>query len=176
MKFFERFDYVSSSSMNYVKFSKHLKKISNDNVFIDFVKSFPEKPTSSITELLNSSSKHPQRSRDRGLKKFPKITGTPTIKNRVRSPSPASSDSSPDSSHRSSSSRPFCFSYSIPSWRFSKSPSSSPERSQSRSRSRSRSKSPNILTNQGHRNGGNASAQRDSASFLNKKFPMPEVG
>ena len=93
MKFFERFDYASSSSMNYVKFSKHLKKIFNANVFINLVTSVPEKPTLSITELLNSSSKHPQRCRDRGLKKFPKIASTTTIKNRVRSPSPASSDS-----------------------------------------------------------------------------------
>ena len=73
------------------------------------MKSVPEKPTLTITELLNSSSKHPQRSRDRGLKKFPKITSTPTIKTRVRSPSPASSDASPDSSHRSSSSQILVF-------------------------------------------------------------------
>ena len=123
MKFFERFDYVSSSSMNYVKFSKHPKKIFNANVFIDLVESVPEKPTLSITELLNSSSKHLQRRRDRGLMKFSKTTSTPAIKNCVRSPSRASSDSSPDSSHRSSSSRPFGFSYSMPSRPFSKSPS-----------------------------------------------------
>ena len=136
------------------------KKIFNANVLIDLVKSVPEKLTLSMTELLNTSSKHPQRSRDRSLKKFPKIQSTPTIKNRVRSPSPASSDSSPDSSHTSSSSRSFGFSYSIPGRRFPKSPSSSPQRSQSRSRSRSMSKSPNRLTNQDHMNGGNASARR----------------
>ena len=124
MKFFERFDYVTSSSMNYVTFSRHLKKILNANVFIDLVKSVPDKRTLSITELLNSSLKHPQRSRDGGLKKFTKITSTPSIKNRVRSPSPASSDLSPDSWHRSSSSRPLGFSYLIPCRRFSKLPSS----------------------------------------------------
>ena len=49
------------------------KKIFNANVLIDLVKSVPEKLTLSMTELLNTSSKHPQRSRDRSLKKFPKI-------------------------------------------------------------------------------------------------------
>ena len=103
-------------------------------MFINLVQSIPEKPSLSMTDLLNSSTKHPPRSRDRGLKKVPKITSTPTIKNRVRSPAPASSDSAPDSSHRSSpdsshrsySSRSFGFSYSIPSRHISKPPSSSP--------------------------------------------------
>ena len=113
----------------------------NANVFIDLVQSIPEKPTLSMTDLLNSSSEHPRRSRDRCLKKVPKIANTPATKNRVRSPAPASSDPFPDFSHRSSSSRSFGFSYSNPRQRFSKSPSSSPQRSQSRSRLRS--KSPN---------------------------------
>ena len=53
--------------MNYVKFSKHLcvKKLFNANVFIDLVQSIPEKLTLLMTDLLNSSSKHPPRSRDR---------------------------------------------------------------------------------------------------------------
>ena len=84
----------------------------NANVFIHLVEIVPEKPTLSMTELLNSSSKHPHRGHDSGLKRFPKITSTPE-KNCVRSPSPASSDSFPDPSHRSSSSRSFVFSYSI---------------------------------------------------------------
>ena len=153
--------------MNYVKFSEHLcvkKLLFNANVFIDLVQSIPEKPTLSMTDFLNSSSKHPPGGCDRGLKKVPTITSTPTIKNRVRSPAPTSSDSSPDFSHRSSSSRSFGFSYSNPSRCFSKSPSSSPQRSQSRSRSRS--KSPNSLPNQGRRNGENTGARKDSASFF----------
>ena len=49
-------------------------------VFIDLVESVPEKPTLSMTELLNSSSKHPQRGRDiAALRKFPKITSAPAI-------------------------------------------------------------------------------------------------
>ena len=159
--------------MNYVKFSKHLcvkELLFNANVFINLVESIPEKPTLSTTDILNNSSKHPLRSRDIGPKKVPNITSTPTIKNRVRSPAPASSDSSPDFSHRPSSSRSFGFSYSNPTRRSSKSPSTSAQRFQSRS------KSPHSLPNQGHRNGANAVARKDSASFLNRKFPMPEAG
>ena len=96
---------VSSSSMNFVKFSKQscVKRVLfNGNVFIDLVQSITEKPTLSMTDLLNTSSNHPSRSRDRGLKKVPKITSTLTIKNPVRSPAPTSSATSPDTSHRSS--------------------------------------------------------------------------
>ena len=141
-------------------------------MLIDLVQSIPEKSTLSMTDILNSSSKHRPRSRDRSLKKVSKITSPPTIKNRVRSFAAASSDSSPDSSHRSSpdsshrstSSQSFEFSYSIPSRRISKVPSSSPQRSQSRSISRS--KSPNRFSNQGHRNRENTGARKDSASFF----------
>ena len=163
--------------MNYVKLYKHLcvkKILYNADVFIGLVQSIPEKPKLSMIDLLKISSKQPPRSRDRGLKKDPKITSTPSIKNRVRPPAPASSDSSPDSTHRSSCSRSFAFSYLIPSRRFYKSPPNSLQRSESRSRSRL--KSPNRLPNQGHRNGGNAVARKNSASFLNRKFPMPEAG
>ena len=56
------------------------KNIFNANVFIALVESVPEKPTLSMTELLNSSSKHPQRGRDiAALRKFPKITSAPAI-------------------------------------------------------------------------------------------------
>ena len=71
--------------MNYVKFSKHLyvkKLLFNANVFIDLVQSIPEKPALSMTDLLNSSSKHPPRI---------VITSTSTIKSCVRSPASASS-------------------------------------------------------------------------------------
>ena len=83
--------------MNYVKFSKHLckKNYYLMLMLIDLVQSIPEKQTLSMTDILNSSSKHPPRSRDRSLKKVSKITSTPTIKNRVRSFAAASSDSSP---------------------------------------------------------------------------------
>ena len=70
-----------------------------------------------MTDLLNSSSKHPPRSCDRGLKKVHKVTSTPTIKNRLRSPHPPSSDSSSNSSHRSSYLRSPGFSYYF-SWSF----------------------------------------------------------
>lgn len=59
------------------------KTLFNANVFIDLVQSVPQKPTLSMTGLLNSSWKNPPRSRDRDLKKVPKITSTPTMENRA---------------------------------------------------------------------------------------------
>ena len=90
VNFFQRFDYVSSSSVNYVKFSKHLRvktALFDANVFIDLVQSVPEKPTLSMTGLLNSSWKHLPRSRYRDLKKVSKITST--SKSPIRLPNQA---------------------------------------------------------------------------------------
>ena len=55
----------------------------NPNVFIDLVPSVPQKPTLSMTGLLKSSWKNLPRSRDRDLKKVPKITSTSTMENRA---------------------------------------------------------------------------------------------
>ena len=72
----------------------------NANVFIDAVQSIPEKPMSSMADLLNSLWEHPGRIHDRDVKKVSKVTSIPTIKNLSRSPTAVPSDSYPDSSHK----------------------------------------------------------------------------